>query len=691
MLTLSHKVILSCWLGVMSSFSLAAQELPGPDNTPLTNVSQVRCLSVAEAARGLPVKLRGVVITDAAPADRALILADATAGLYLVTDTNKTLLFHRGDFLEVSGITDPGEFAPIVKVTVAHRLGMADIPDPRPVSYQQLVAGALDGQWVEISGVVRRYLSPATNSDVWRMLLAAGDGLVWVRGSTPHDPQIQEDAVIQVRAVCFCQFNRKRQILRPLLEVPPGLPIRVVKPAPANPFDAPVRLSGSLLQFAPDIPAGHRIHVRGVVTHSQPGSQVWIRDASAGLRIQTWQNGSLQAGDQIDVLGFPTYGSDSPTLEDAIFRKSGAAKPPAPLFLTNAAAAFDHDEELVALDARLVGIQPMLKGLSFTFDLGGTNFKGVLEISGDRINEFGWRTGSRVRVAGICSMIHDDVRPMAGVWKPQGFQVLLRSPTDLTILAEPPWWTPEHIFGVVVVASALLLVATGALLWHARRRLKEQAQRRTMVEAEFAAMLAERNRVAREIHDTLAQGLAATSVQLRLAKKTAHDAELLGHHLDAAQQYVRESLEEARNSIWNMRSQVLESGDLADALRGILRQMTVGSELQTAFQINGRKRRFAPVMENNLLRIGQEAITNATKHARARQIKVSFDFGEKQFRLGVADDGRGFDPAKPPPSVDSFGLMGMRERAAELKGELQVLSGAGRGTEITVVVPLTGE
>jgi signal transduction histidine kinase len=683
--------MLSCWLGVMSSLSLAARELPGTPATPLTNVSQVRDLSVAEAALGLPVKLQGVVITGAAPKDRALILADATAGLYLLADTNQTLLFQRGDFLEVGGVTDPGEFAPIVKVTAVRRLGTAEVPAPRKVLYQELVAGARDGQWVEISGVVRRYLNPATNSDVWRILLATDGGLLWVRGSTPRDPQIQEDAEIQVQAVCFCQFNRKRQILRPVLEVPPGLPLRVIKPAPAHPFDAPVRLAGSLLQFAPGISAGHRIHVRGVVTHSQAGSLVWIRDPSGGLRIQAGQNEPLAAGDQIDVLGFPNYGSDAPILEDAVFRKSGSAKAPAPWFLADASGAFDHDGDLVAMNATLTGIQPMLKGLSLNFNLGGTNFKGTLEMPGSAISHVQWRPGSRMRVTGICSVIRDDVRPMAGVWKPQGFQMLIRSPGDLTVLAGPPWWTPEHIVNVLEAASVLLLLAVGAVLWVARRRLNEQVRRRSMVEAEFAAMLAERNRVAREIHDTLAQGLAATSVQLRLAKKAAADTETLNHHLDTAQQLVHDSLEEARSSIWNMRSQVLETGDLADALRGILKQMTEGLELQTTLQISGRKRRFAPVIENNLLRIGQEAITNATKHARARQIKVSFDFGEKHFRLGVRDDGRGFDPARPPASADSFGLMGMRERAAELRGELRVHSAAGRGTEVSLVVPLTGE
>src|SRR5450759_3203820 len=138
-------------------------------------------------------------------------------------------------------------------------------------------------------------------------------------------------------------------------------------------------------------------------------------------------------------------------------------------------------------------------------------------------------------------------RPVMGVWHPQSFQILLRSPADLAVIKTPPWWTATHIIfllGMVAVAS---LSVSGVVLLLARRRLNEQARRRAMAEAEFAAILSERNRLAREIHDTLAQGLTDTSVQLRLAKKHANGAsEMMSQHLDIAQQLVRGSLEEAR-------------------------------------------------------------------------------------------------------------------------------------------------
>ena len=674
---------------------LLASGLPAHAADPsllLTNASQVRALSARQAKDAFPVSLRGVVIDVATPENRAIIIADQTAGMYVLATNNLFTSYRRGDMVEVEGVSDPGEFAPIVLAAKARRVGRGTIPAPRPVTYQDLVTGAMDGQWVEVAGVVRRCFEPAQNVDIWRVMIAADGGVVPARTVGPLDPKIQEDAEVRVQAVCLYQFNRKRQVLTPVLQVPAGVPIHVDKAAPENPFDAQVRPADSLLQFTAERPIGHRVHVRGVVTHAQPGSLIWIRDESAGLRIQARQLEDLKAGDEIDVLGFPSYGTYTPVLEDAIYRKIGSTALPKPIALTNAEAAFDFENDLVSLEGMLTEIQPVLEGLVLTLDTGDMVFKAVLRMAAGKHGDVGWQTGSKVRVSGICSVIYDDARPVMGIWRPQSFQVLMRSSNDLAIITAPSWWTPQHIMYVLGAISFAMLLATGVAMLITRRHLNEQAHRRAMAEAEFAAILAERNRMAREIHDTLAQGLAATSVQLRLARKhTNGDAEGLNHHLDSAQQLVQGSLEEARNSIWNMRSQVLETGDLPAALGGILKQAADGSELKTQFEVKGRARRFAPVIENNLLRIGQEAITNAAQHARAKQIKVALDFGEKQFRLSVKDDGQGFDPAHPPASDGGFGLVGMRERTAELKGELKIESVPGKGSEVELLVPLTGE
>src|SRR6266581_9008061 len=213
----------------------------------------------------------------------------------------------------------------------------------------------------------------------------------------------------------------------------------------------------------------------------------------------------------------------------------------------SAAAAFDHPGDLISLTATLIEIQRIPDGCALEFQKEGASFKGIFKAQANRPFEMPLQVGSLVRVAGICSVITDDAEPVvSGVWHPQTFQLWLRSPADVFTIQAPPWWTPKHVIFLLLIVTGGSVVITAIVMWLARRRLREQARQRAMAEAEFAAILSERNRLAREIHDTLAQGLAATSVQLRLAKKQMNGAsDQLEHHLDAAQNLVRCSLEEA--------------------------------------------------------------------------------------------------------------------------------------------------
>jgi signal transduction histidine kinase len=297
-----------------------------------------------------------------------------------------------------------------------------------------------------------------------------------------------------------------------------------------------------------------------------------------------------------------------------------------------------------------------------------------------------------VRVAGICVVTPETPAPPSGLLQPRFFQVLLRSPSDLVVLEPPAWWTAERITWTASGIAAVLLLAVAGVMVTARRRLRDQAARRATAEAEFSAILAERNRMAREIHDTLAQGLGAISMQLELAKdKVPPQANGLGSHLETAHQLVRSSLAEARRSIWNMRSQVLETGDLAKALEGILLQLAHDTGIHARMKVSGLKRRLSAVAENNILRIGQEAIINAFKHSGAERIDVALDFLDGSIRLRVTDDGRGFDPNETRIQDDSFGLTTMRERAALMHGELRLKTGVGQGTTITLEVPMPVE
>jgi signal transduction histidine kinase len=479
-------------------------------------------------------------------------------------------------------------------------------------------------------------------------------------------------------------------VLTPVLQIPRAAPVRILKPAPRDPYAAPVRMAASLLTFSPENlhSYAHRTHVRGVVTFSQIGSFVWIRDGTSGLRVETSEREALLPGDEIEVAGFPTLVSTTPELQDAIFRKTGSTQPPVPVPLTSFNEAFDHEDDLVAVEGKLTQIQPILHGITCTLDNNGQLFKAVLKMPSGEPADPDWQTDARVRITGICNVVHDDNRPFAGMWQPKSFEILLRTPADLRILQPPSWWTLAHLVTLLGIVTGVLVLAIGMLVLFSRKRLREQGARRAMAEAEFSAIFAERNRIAREIHDTLAQGLGGISIQLECMKSGLKDPPAnVTRHLDLARTLVRGSLADARRAIWEMRSQALENGDLATALEGVLKQMTDGLAIDARFQTTGQSRRLAPLAENALLHIGQEALTNAVTHGRAKQIEARLEFGDKYVRLSVKDDGCGFNPGKPSSNGGGFGLLGMRERVERLHGELFVSSSPGSGTEISVTIP----
>ncbi|HEV2455042.1 MAG TPA: hypothetical protein VGY98_12325, partial [Verrucomicrobiae bacterium] len=366
------------FLAIAFYFACAIRAIPAPLPLPgdvLTNAEQIRELGPAQTATAIPVSLTGVMIDAADPAPLAIMLADPTAGIYVraMRDTNMFALCHRGDLLTIHGVTDPGQFAPIVIADSVKKVGTAKIPAPQPATYQQLITGALDGQWVEINGVIRQCIQPDPTTGVQRIIVASDGGLVSVRFYPKPGERIEADAEVRVRAVCLYQFNERRQALTPVLQIPKGNSVLITKPAPASPYDVPVRSASSLLMFSTNNLYGyaHRVHLRGVVTCCQPGEFVWIRDQSMGLCIQTAQQQPLVPGEEIDILGFPTAGSYPPMLGDSIFRIVGSTNPIPPLKLAGFNDAFNHENDLVAVDGTLTQIQPVLNGLTLTLDKDG--------------------------------------------------------------------------------------------------------------------------------------------------------------------------------------------------------------------------------------------------------------------------------------------------------------------------------
>ncbi len=242
----------------------------------------------------------------------------------------------------------------------------------------------------------------------------------------------------------------------------------------------------------------------------------------------------------------------------------------------------------------------------------------------------------------------------------------------------------RHFYQTLWFYGLLLLAMAGSIFLVIRRRLRA-------AEREFSVVLGERSRIAREIHDTLAQGYVGVSVQLELLAELLRLQKLdaAAKQLDTTREYVREGLADARQSIWALRTQ--DSRDVRFPVK--LRRMAehAGSaQLTSHFSVFGAYRPLPAAKEREMLRVAQEAIHNVKKHAEASELFVRLEYGSEMIVLEVRDNGRGGAVAQESGFAPGhFGMTGMRERAEAIGGTLEVESEPGRGTTIRLRVPAT--
>lgn len=202
-----------------------------------------------------------------------------------------------------------------------------------------------------------------------------------------------------------------------------------------------------------------------------------------------------------------------------------------------------------------------------------------------------------------------------------------------------------------------------------------------------AAVAGERNRIARDIHDTLAQGFTGIIIQLEAAEDAGRRGLGLAaeQHVVTARNLARESLSEARRSLQALRPQPLEEGGLTHALRALFGRLTEGVPLNSDFRVLGEPRALPAHWEENLFRIAQECLTNVLRHAQASSVNATLRYGEDEIWLQFDDDGRGFDTAA---RSEGYGLLGMRERVDAMGGQMHVESSTGLGTTVSICLPL---
>jgi signal transduction histidine kinase len=643
----------------------------------LTRASQIRELTPEQAAQGYPVHIRGVVTGDVPSPD--FFVQDSTAGVYVEGSPSATFPHRLGQSVELDGVTGPGKFAPVIKERKLRVLGPGTLPTARVYSFGELADGQLDSQWAGVRGIVR---SVSIDRTSWRELtlamhVASGGGDFNVRVPIPREQDFSSwvDSEVLIEGVCGSLFNRDRQLSGVLFYVPRLSFIKVETPAREKvPFSA-------LLRFSPGQGSRHRVRVQGTVAYQQRGSTLFIESGSKGLRVLTQQDTPLEPGDVVEVLGFPSMGESSPVLVDAVFHRIGRGPLPAPIALKLETPWEQYDGALIEADARLLHSKVQADGQRLTFQTGTMLFDALLPTHDAGNGLLSIPLNSEVRVRGICLV------RSGGLWSiPQSFRLILRSPRDITVVRAPSWWNLRHTLWLlgITVGSLVALIGLVVVL---RRRLGDLMEI-IRQKSRSGAVLEERNRIARELHDTLEQELAGITMQLDLAADCFQQAPRVAQQaVETARKMSRHSMVEARRSVWDLRCHLLENGDLVSALSQLVEPLAMRDGTKVDMQVEGKPIRLSAPVEMNLLRIGQEAVANAVKHGHAQTVRIELRYDPDRVCLRVHDDGCGFTPADKASS-GHFGLLDMRERAHSMGTLLHVDSTAGGGTQIAIEVPI---
>lgn len=693
----------------------------------LTNAAQVLSLSGDQAEKRLPVHVQGVVTATEPDWAGRFFVQDKTSGVFVeLISTNHP---EPGDVVDVAGVSFPGAYAPIISLPKWKKIGTAPLPEARKVPIEQIMSGVEDGQRVEVTGIVR---SVVPQKDTWDVDLASGGFRLhtFPKPLTNIDPASLIGSKVTIKGTIAASFNATlRHMITVTLFVPLASDFVIDSLEPVNPFEQPAVPLNSIAQYRRDLLPGQRVHVRGVVTLQRPGEDFFIEDQSGGLRVKSRQIQSLSAGEVVDVVGFPGFENFLPVLNDAVFHRTKEPSTPvaAKEVTMKEIQAGLHHADLVTLPAKvldrsfepgqLIGHRAWTQ-TTLLLQEDDQLFTAQAESPSGDTSLAEIPIGSTIEATGVCFTETDADQHL------KSLQILLPDAGSVRLLTRPSWLTTRRL---LIGLGILFIVLVMAVIWsvmvskrnavlgklveekeYAQRELQQahdfledrvkertaqlkfQITARKESEVQFNATLKERTRLAQELHDTLEQTLTGIALQLdTTAKLFQQKPEIANHHLELARDQVAQSHVEVRRSIWNLRSRALEQFDLPSALIASTQQLTEGTNIQIEVTTEGRVRPLPETVEDNLLRIGQEAITNVIKHSRATTAKIHLDYGPKNVILHIQDNGCGFvREQNAGPANGHFGLLGISERAKRLNGELVIESSPGAGTLVAVQVGL---
>jgi signal transduction histidine kinase len=641
----------------------------------LTKAIEVRSLTPAQAEKNLEARLRGTVVFVESS---SVFVKDETSTTFF---RPQAVGLRVGDEIVVEGRTRMGLYLPGLGASSATVLRHGDRPTGIPVNYDDLVVARYHYQRVAVEGVVRS----VTPVDEGRSLLrlAMGSRLLDVRVDAP--PESERSLVnsrVRIQGLAAGYHNERRQLVQAHLRAIDWSDVAILEAA-APAAQAPLISPAELLAYQVTGRDDRRIRISGTVTAAFPGDRVFLQQGETAFGVRFGSPITVGVGDRIEIAGFPEMDRFSASVVDAelVSREPGPAPAPVKVGPLEGIVGL-HDGQLITVTATLMdafktdgGTVLVLQGPKRTLQARLAESLTVPELR------------SRVEVTAICLV--ETAQPGSGFSSKMGLVSLrIRNAADVVVLESPPWWTVKRLGLILAGLGAVTLVAG---LWIVVLRVqvtRQTAALRQRIEAE--AVLEERQRIAREFHDSLEQELAGVS--LRLDALGTRELDEKGRTLAATARHLVSRIQsETRSLISDLRDPSESAGDIAAALSGVAARYAAEGGVQVHAEIVSPVPLLPAGMVHDLRMMARESVNNALKHAAANSVKIQLDVKAGRLVMRVVDDGRGFDPAvKMMGKRGHFGCAGIRERCRKLGAEVQWRSEPGGGTTVEVSLPLQG-
>jgi signal transduction histidine kinase len=660
--------VILCWLGNAEA------------SGPIKSIREVRALERAVAYQAPPVDLVATVLYADPVKDEAMI-DDGTASCYLRLFKEGPDLTP-GDRISIRGNAFQFGLFPHVETHDCRIIGRGPLPEPYRPTVDELFLPGLDSDWVELPAVVIGVDSGGLGYtlvvEVFGHEMRAV--LPMVPGADQRTAELMQREV-RLTGVVATIFNNDMQMAGRHFFVP-SFDHLVPVTDPIDPENAPLTTTLQLLTGN----AGQETLVRleGVVTQENENG-FYLRDQAGSAYVRTSMMGRFPRGSVVVAVGFGHMAPYRPVLRAASVIRTGSEPPPEPKSFAAARQNLSsaHDE-FIRLRAEFIGLRKGRNEDLLWCREEGDFFEAVVSPDDDEILKI-LVPGDMLELTGICKLTTSQTMPRAE-WA-DGFRIELARRDGIRVLREAPWWTPRRLMTALGVTGAVCLVAMAGVVL-LRRQVAAQLKvigNKLSVEAVHT----ERDRMARELHDTLEQQLAGVSLQIDgIARASKSNPEAVESRVAVARRMIRHTRAEARRSVWDLRSRILENEGLPAALRAMAAGVsgTPGSPA-VEVAVGENLPPLTKSAEFHLLRLAQEALTNAMKHSGAGKVLIELLAADSSITLRITDDGMGFDSRSQSPEPAHFGMTGMHERAQRIKANIDIESSRGKGCIVTVTVP----